>query len=101
MLVIEFVQNLGTARVNVAVAILVFGIAIYIYILLIISDIRQVWGRLVQHIPDLQIHPVERLVGLCAVGIVVLRIPYDCFTRFSGLCLFCLRIGQYRGVSLL
>ena len=40
--------------------------------MLIVPEIGQVWGRLVQPFPYLHIDPLERLVGLIAIGIAVL-----------------------------
>ena len=66
---VELVHGMRTARVYVAVSVLIFDV---VDILLLREKVSQVWRRLVQPSPHLEIYPLKRLVGLIAIGIEVL-----------------------------
>ena len=59
-----------TARIGVAVALLIFGVVVDI--LIVLEKVSQVWGRLLQPPSHLHIDPFERLVGHIAIGIKVI-----------------------------
>ena len=67
---VELVHGMRAARNYKAVAVLIFDVVVYI--LLMLEKVSQVWRRLVQPSPHLEIYPLERLVGLIAIGIEVL-----------------------------
>ena len=67
---VEPVHDMRTARIDIAVAVLIFDVVVDI--LIVLESVSQVWRRLVQPSPHLHIDPLERLVGLIAIGIEVL-----------------------------
>jgi len=67
---VELVHGMRTARIYIAVAVLIFDVVVDI--LLLLEKVSQVWRRLVQPSPHLEVDPLERLVGLIAIGIEVL-----------------------------
>ena len=67
---VEPVHDMRTARIYIAVAVLIFDVVVYVLFLL--EKVSQVWRRLVQPSPHFEIYPLERLVGLIAIGIEVL-----------------------------
>ena len=67
---VELVHGMRTARIYIAVAVLILDVVVDI--LLLLEKVSQVWRCLVQPSPHLEIYPLERLVGLIAIGIEVL-----------------------------
>ena len=67
---VEIAHDMRTARIYIAVAVLIFDVVVDI--LLLLEKVSQVWCRLVQPSPHLEVDPLERLVGLIAIGIEVL-----------------------------
>ena len=67
---VELVHNMRTTRIYIAVAVLILDVVVDI--LIVLEKVGQARGRLLQHAPHLHIDPLERLVGLIAIGIEVL-----------------------------
>ena len=67
---VEPVHDMRTARIYVAVAVLILDVVVDV--VLVLEKVGQVWRRLVQPSPHLHIDLFERLVGLIAIGIEVL-----------------------------
>ena len=68
---VELVHGMRTARIYVAVAVLICDVVVDI-VLFFLEKVRQVWRRLAQPSLYLEIYPLERLVGLIAIGTKVL-----------------------------
>ena len=62
---VERARGMRTARIYIAVAVLIFDVVVDILILM--DMVSQVWRRLVQPSPHIHIDPLKRLVWLIAI----------------------------------
>ena len=88
-----------SARINISVSILIFDIVVDI--LIVLEKIRQIRRCFVQSLPHLQIDRLQRLVGLCTIGIEVLLYTAICWQKRPHVPYqACFRMGQHSSLYL-